>query len=96
MKEYLDRTKLLHKKILNILLKEWDPIGIQDVPEAQDEYDAYVVSMYKLLVSHKPEHEIFDYLWWVETQHMGLPGDMQRTKAVAKQLAALIDSSYDL
>lgn len=91
MSENLDRAKLLHGKIGEILLKEWDPIGVQDIPEAQDEYDAYVSSVYKQLISGKSVQEIFDYLWWVETEHMGLSGDRQQTEAIARKLRALID-----
>ena len=89
MSENLDRAKSLHAKIREILLKEWDPIGVQDIPEAQDEYDSYVPSVYKMIISRKPIHEIFDYLWWVETEHMGLTGDRQNTEYIAKTLHAL-------
>lgn len=86
MSENLKRAKSLHAKIGEILLKEWDPIGIQDISEAQDEYDSYVPSIYRMVISRKPIHEIFDYLWWVETEHMGLTGDRQATESVAKKL----------
>ena len=32
---------LLYNKISIILPKEWDPIGIQNTPEAHDEYEVY-------------------------------------------------------
>ena len=91
MSENLNRIRLLHGKIIEILLKEWDPIGIQDIPEAQDEYDAYVSSVYQLLISRKSEREIFEYLWWIETKHMGLSSDRQQTEAIARKLRALLD-----
>lgn len=90
MSEYIERAKSLHREIGEILLREWDPIGVQDTPEAQDEYEAYVSSVYKLLISGKPEPELFDYLWWVETEHMGLTGDRQRTMAIAKKMHELV------
>jgi hypothetical protein len=34
------RIRLFHEPIRQALLKEWDPISVADVPEAQDEYDA--------------------------------------------------------
>jgi hypothetical protein len=43
------------------LLKEWDPIGVKDVPEAQDEYDAYAPHIYTLLTTGRPQHELHDY-----------------------------------
>jgi hypothetical protein len=32
------------------------------------------------------ESELFDYLWWLETEHMGLPGDRQATELFAHRL----------
>jgi hypothetical protein len=89
MSDNLQRAQSLQSKIKDILLKEWDPIGVQDIPEAQNEYDAYVARIYKLLISKRPEHEIFDYLWWVETEHMSLTGDQQRTRLIVKRLRRL-------
>ena len=65
---------------------EWDPIGISQIAEAQDEYDSYVPDVYKLLITRRPKDEIFDYLWTLETQHMGLTGDRQATELFAERL----------
>ncbi len=82
----LDRAKRYHEIIKQALLKEWDPIGVGEIPEAQDEYDSYVSGVYKLLITRRPQHEIFDYLWTLETQHMGLTGDRQATERFAERL----------
>lgn len=55
-----DLKILLYNKISMILLKEWDPIGIQNTPEAHDEYEAYAASLLELIVSGKLEHEILN------------------------------------
>ena len=89
MSQNLKRAKLLHDAIHTILIQEWDPIGIKDIPEAQDEYDAYVPGIYKLLISRKPTYEVFEYLWSIETEYMSLCGDRQRTKQVAERLVDL-------
>ena len=47
---------------------------------------SYVPSIYKLLDTRKPGSELFDYLWWLETEHMGLPGDRQATELFAHRL----------
>ena len=39
--ENRERTRRL-KGELRTLLLEWDPIGVGDAPEAQDEYDGYL------------------------------------------------------
>jgi hypothetical protein len=90
MSEFAERARTLHQRIKNVLLHEWDPIGVQDIPEAQDEYDGYVPRIYAMLISRKPVHEVLEYLWWAEKEHMGLCGNYQRTKLIAEKLMALV------
>jgi len=80
------RARIFHRAIRQSLLREWDPIGVGAVSEAQDEYDAYVPSIYKILIMHKTPQQIFDYLWRLETEHMGLTGDRQATEKFAERL----------
>ena len=58
-------AKLLHA-IHNILLKEWDPLGIRRMPSMRDEYDDYLPNIFKLIRDNSSESEIFEYLWWIE------------------------------
>ncbi len=90
MTDFRDRARRYHGAIHDALIKEWDPIGVGDEPEAQDEYDDYVPAVHKLLITRASADEIFDYLWWLETEHMGLRGDRRRTKAFAARLLRLI------
>ena len=72
------------------LLKSWDPIGINyffsEVGENDDEYDKYIYPLLSLLVKQASEKEIFDYLWDIETQYMGLPGQKEKTKKFVHSL----------
>ena len=88
---YQDRARIYHEAIRRILLKEWDPIGVCEIKEAQDEYDSYVGAIYKMLITRKSKNEIFDYLWSLETEHMGLTGNRQATEYFAERLAKLPD-----
>ena len=81
-----NRARIFHEAIRRALLKEWDPIGVAGIDEAQNEYDSYVPRIYKMLMARKPRHEIFEYLWWLETEHMGLTGDRQATEKFADRL----------
>jgi hypothetical protein len=83
------KARHAQETIREILLREWDPIGIAELSEAQDEYDAYVVEVYWLLSQHAKQSEVFRHLWSLETEHMGLCGDRQRTEKVAERLAGL-------
>jgi len=62
-----------HATIRQIMLDAWDPIGIRSVPEAHDEYDAYVGKVYVMLMDQRiSAEEISDWLYAVATQNMGL------------------------
>lgn len=86
-----DRSRIYGEAIRRALLKEWDPIGVGEISEAQDEYDSYVGAIYKMLIARKKKNEIFDYLWWLETEHMGLTGNRHATDHFAERLAKLPD-----
>lgn len=53
-------------------MSDWDPIGINDLPEAADEYDMYLGDIFTMLDRSASQQEIADYLRWVETERMGL------------------------
>jgi hypothetical protein len=89
MSKHLDQARSYHAAIREVLLREWDPIGVGDMPEAADEYDSYVSQVYGLLVRREPLYKMVDYLWWVETEHMGLCGNRHRTEQVAERLLRL-------
>ena len=92
MEENIELAESLYKRISVILLKEWDSIGVQNFPEAFNEYDSYVMSLYKMLIDKKPLQDIFEYLVWAESQHMGLSiVDRQHTHLVAEKLKGLSD-----
>lgn len=73
MKQHRDRrARQIQANIRDILLHEWDPIGIIDVPEAQDEYDSYVGGLYRLLASGASVDQLVEHLRQIETIRMGL------------------------
>jgi hypothetical protein len=89
MSDRLDQARSYHAAIREVLLHEWDPIGVGDVIEAQDEYDSYVSQIHGLLICREPLYKMVDFLWWVETQHMSLCGNRRRTEQVAERLLRL-------
>ncbi|MCG8422125.1 MAG: hypothetical protein MJE77_29735 [Proteobacteria bacterium] len=89
MSEHLKTAREYHALIREALMNEWDPIGVKGIPDAADEYDSYVPQIHKLLIERKAPDAIFEYLWWLETEHMGLSGDRQATLAFAARLAEL-------
>jgi hypothetical protein len=51
----------------------WDPIGVSGVPQARDEYYAYLPRVFQLVKTGRRD-ELLDYLREVSDDHMGLPG----------------------
>jgi tetratricopeptide (TPR) repeat protein len=88
---FRSRARAFHEAIQRAFLNDWDPIGVRGIAEAQDEYDSYVPTIYKMLISRKPRYELFDYLWWLETQHMGLTGDRRATERFVDRLMQIPD-----
>jgi hypothetical protein len=85
----LNHARSYHAAIREVLLREWDPIGVSDILEAQDEYDSYISQIHGLLIRREPLHRLVAFLWWVETVHMGLCGNRRRTEQVAERLLRL-------
>src|SRR5262249_30752886 len=56
-----------------VLVEEWDPLYLADVPEAQHEYDSYVEHLGGMLREGARRGEIQDYLELVRTDYIGLP-----------------------
>ncbi len=59
-------------QIRHVLLEVWDPIGVRDMPEAQDEYDCCLGEIFQLLTAGGSDEQIADYLWQQANGHMGL------------------------
>jgi hypothetical protein len=66
-----DEARGIQQRIGDILLRHWDPIGVRDEPGAQDEYNAYVGGVYRLLASGASAKEIATHLVNVETEQLG-------------------------
>src|SRR5947209_19773401 len=89
MSERLEQARNYHAAIREVLLREWDPIGVAEMPGAADEYDSYISQVHGLLIRREPLHKLIDFLWWVETEHMGLAGNRRRAEQVAERLLRL-------
>ena len=74
--------------VRSILWSEWDPIGVNDTPEAFGEYDAYAPPIVGMLMRGCTAHDLESHLFKIETDSMGLPGLASTHRAAA--VAALI------
>lgn len=66
-----ERAREIQESIRHILLHDWDPIGVADEPQAQDEYDSYIGGVYRLLASGASTTQVAEHLARVEHDSMG-------------------------
>lgn len=89
MENQRGRAKQYNAAVCSILLHAWDPIGVADIPEAQDEYSTYAGEIAGLLMRGEPRQKLIELLWLIETGNMGLPGNRSRAEAAADRLLQL-------
>jgi hypothetical protein len=65
-------SRRIRTEIRHVLMNVWDPIGVKDEPNAQDEYDCCLGSLFTLLTTSATDDQIAEYLWRQGTEHMGL------------------------
>jgi hypothetical protein len=68
----IDKIAEIHRQIDAVLLRDWDPIGVADVPEARDEYCSYVRGVYDIAVASQSAHAIAEFLVRIERESMEL------------------------
>ena len=83
------QSRSLRTKIRRVLLDVWDPIGIKDEPNAQDEYDGYIGSIYDLVLKQATESEMIDYLLWAARDNMGLDATREDMRETASALCKI-------
>lgn len=89
-KSQKERAIEIQNAIRQVLFTEWDPIGISDVPEARDEYDAYVGGVYRLLISGGSADQIIEHLFAIESRDLECTvDDREHLRPVAERLLAL-------
>jgi hypothetical protein len=74
--------------IHDILIKLWDPIGVKDESHAQDEYDSFIPAILQLLQAQASVEAIANHLYEIETLWMGLAGNCDHARVIAKFLSA--------
>ena len=68
----IDKIAEIHRQIDSVLLRDWDPIGVNDIPEAADEYRSYVRGAYDVAVSTRSASALAKHLLHIEHERMGL------------------------
>ena len=87
-----DSPKRLFAMIREVLLSDWDPMGLGDAPGSPDDYDAVARELHALLTDRSTTvARIAAYLRWVEREQMGLQRRPGRATGAAERLMTLMD-----
>jgi hypothetical protein len=70
-----------------ILLQEWDPIGVRDIPQCADEYSSYAPEIADLVARKASPEIIAGKLNLIVSERMGSKPDVQNAYRVACILA---------
>ena len=84
-----ERAQEIQQQIREVLLRHWDPIGVAEEPQAQDEYDSYVGGVYRLLAGGARPSAVAQHLARIEAEQMGFGTAADKLLLVAEKLCAL-------
>ena len=76
----------LYRFIDEILINEWDPIGVSDIPEARDEYYAFIPQVFKRVINGGSVQSIAKLLRNIEMEDLALLGANTNCKKVAEKI----------
>lgn len=79
------KTKLWQQVDL-ILWEKWDPIGLNDCPEARNEYHSYIKSVVKMIKNGADSYKLSNHLHHLRTISIGLSPNLDNDKWVATLL----------
>jgi hypothetical protein len=82
-------SRRIRAEIRRVLMTVWDPIGVRDEPNAQDEYDGYLGGVFDLLTSGASDDRIKEHLLRIVRERMELPArieDLQSTVSALRQI----------
>ena len=81
----------LYYQVREAVHHRWDPIGVAAYSDELGEYDNYIPELCRLLKDGVSRQQIFDYLWVVETDSIGLNGNRQATEEFSFWLYQLVE-----
>jgi len=87
MRDFISRTD-------KILFEEWDPIGINNFPEASDEYSSYAPGLLRIAMRGNV-NTVADQLHQISSVHMGLSGNSRLNDLVIAQKLVDLASQFD-
>lgn len=84
-----------YDQVREVVHYRWDPIGIAAYSEEMGEYDGYIPALCELLEKTVDPQQVFDFLWAMETESMGLDGDLKATQEFSSWLYQLARKCHE-
>src|ERR1044072_6578636 len=84
-----EQARDIQQRIREVLLHNWDPIGIANETDLSDEYDAYIGGVYRLLDSGAAPRAVAGHIARIESVQMGLWTSADKLVPLAEKLCAL-------
>jgi len=82
-------SRRIRVEIRHVLLGVWDPIGVRDEPNAQDEYDGYIGEIFALLSGGTTDEQLSDRLLYFVNDRMGLSATPEAMLPTIRALRAI-------
>ena len=65
------RAAEIQESIRQVLLIDWDPLHVDTSPDLEDEYDAYIGPIYRVLAENCSEETLIQLLYKLEKDDLG-------------------------
>jgi hypothetical protein len=86
-----DQSRENRARVRELLMREWDPIGVSGIPQAADEYDNYIDEVYMMLMERRASCETMAaYLFDIATNYMGISAHAELAERSARAASALV------
>jgi len=83
------RAAEIRDSIRRILYHEWDPIGVAGAAP-EDEYDAYITPVYRILVGSRSEQELVEFLFRTARDTIDVASDTAEHLELGRPIARLL------
>jgi hypothetical protein len=71
-----------------LLMTYWDPIGVNGIPEASDEYDSYLGALAEKLRKGADARGVSEYLSEIQSERMEIPARADQLTDVGERVAS--------
>jgi hypothetical protein len=89
-----DHRKHLFARIRDVLLNDWDPMGLHDAAAPTDSYDDLAREVHAILTGPEASVErVAAYLRWAEREQLRLQRRPGEATEAAQKLMALLDET---